>query len=445
MKKAVHIIGGGLAGSEAAWTAARAGFEVVLHEMRPGTSTPAHQGGDLAELVCSNSLKSEDPLSASWLLKREMADLGSLSLEAAAVAKVPSGLNLSVDREVFAREITAKIASHPLIRVVRERVDSLPAERPLIVATGPLTGEALASELSSRLGQAHLYFFDAIAPIVNGDSLDRTKIFEASRWGKGEADYLNCPLDKAQYEAFIDALLKADKHPFHGFEEARFFEGCMPIEDLAERGRETLRFGPMKPVGLIDPATGRRPWACVQLRRENAVGTLFNLVGFQTRMKWGAQDQVLRLIPGLEKVEFVRFGSLHRNTFLNAPVHLHPGYGWKSEAGVFFAGQITGVEGYLESAASGILAGINAVRLCQGLPAAVPPRNSMLGSLVHYQAASDPKYFQPINATWGLVEPLEGIKDKKERQAAYVSRARTEFADWMSGLDLNRPVAAANS
>lgn len=440
MSGAVTIIGAGLAGCEAAWQAARRGLEVELYEMRPATRTEAHTGGGLAELVCSNSLKSEAPYSAPQQLKQELEALGSLILEAARACRVPSGLNLSVDRARFSARVEQALAGEPRIRVLRQRVDSLPAARPLIVASGPLTHASLAQDLGRSLGQEQLYFYDAIAPIVLASSIDRGKAFAAARWGKGEPDYLNCPLDAAQYAAFLAALRGAERVPFHGQEQARHFEGCMPIEDLADRGDETLRFGPMKPVGLTDPATGRRPFACVQLRKETAAGDNYNLVGFQTRMKYGEQARVLRLIPGLEQAEFARFGSLHRNTFINAPALLGPGGQARMSPGLFFAGQITGMEGYLESAASGLLAGINAARLLAGQPPAVPPRESMLGALAHYLAQADPRYFQPMNANWGLMEPLAAgplgshgkpVKlGKQERYQAYAERGWSAFTHW---------------
>jgi len=362
-------------------------------------------------------------------------------LRVAEASRVPSGLNLSVDRARFSLGIEAALLGLGNVSLRRERLDSLPAERPLIVASGPLTHASLAQELGRLLGQGQLYFYDAIAPIVMAHSIDLTKAFAASRWGKGEPDYLNCPLDQDQYAAFLAALRAAERVPFHGLEEARHFEGCMPIEDLADRGDETLRFGPMKPVGLTDPATGRRPHACVQLRKETAAGDNYNLVGFQTRMKYGEQARVLRLIPGLEQAEFARFGSLHRNTFINAPALLGTGGQARSLPGAFFAGQVTGVEGYLESAASGLMAGINAARLLQGRPLLSPPRNSMMGSLAHYLAQADPRTFQPINANWGLVEPMAaqasqpGAKPRKlgkeERYLAYAERGQAEFSAWL--------------
>jgi methylenetetrahydrofolate--tRNA-(uracil-5-)-methyltransferase len=435
----VGVIGGGLAGCEAAAMAARLGAQVELYEMRPHSGTPAHQGGGLAELVCSNSLKSMEPLSAPWLLKREMQRLGSVTLPAAHAARVPAGVNLSVDRGLFSAAVEAALAGLPGVSVRRERLDRIPDEGVWVVATGPLTAEALAGDLKARLGEKHLFFYDAIAPIVTAESLDREHCFEASRWGRGGADYVNCPLDKPQYEAFIAALMAAEKHRPHDFEEGKYFEGCLPIEETARRGPDTLRFGPMKPVGLTDPRTGRRPYACVQLRREDAAGSLYNLVGFQTQLKWGEQEKLLRLIPALARAEFARFGSLHRNTFVNAPAHLAGGVQLKGDPRILLAGQITGVEGYTESAASGLLAGLNAVRQQQGLPLAQPPRNSMLGSLMHYLTASDPAHFQPINAMWGLVEPVDlGVKKapKHERFLAYRARAIKDYEEWLAGLGI---------
>lgn len=434
----VNVIGGGLAGCEAAIAAARAGAKVRLFEMRPATKTPAHQGGDLAELVCSNSLKSLEALSAPWLLKWEMLRLGSALVPAAFQARVPAGANLSVDRLVFSQEVEKAVAAEPLISVVRERVDAIGGEGIWVLATGPLTAEALASDLQKRLGSEHLFFFDAIAPIVTLESLDMERCFAASRWDRGGADYLNCPLDKAGYEAFIAALMAAEKHQPHGFEEGKYFEGCLPIEETARRGPETLRFGPMKPVGLVDPRTGKQPWACVQLRRENAAGSLYNLVGFQTQLKWGEQEKLLRMIPALKNAEFARFGSLHRNTFVSAPTHLAGGIQLRGDGRIFLAGQITGVEGYLESAASGLLAGINAVRHLKGLPLAIPPRNSMLGALMHYLVATEAKHFQPINAMWGLVEavPAGRKENKYQRFLRYRERGMDDFEAWMKGLGL---------
>lgn len=435
----VNIVGGGLAGCEAAAMAARLGASVDLYEMRPTTKTPAHQGSGLAELVCSNSLKSLEPLSAPWLLKREMLRLGSICIPGAFAARVPAGVNLSVDRAVFSAQVEAALAALPGITVKRERIDRIPDDGVWVIATGPLTADALAADLKGRLGEKHLFFYDAIAPIVTAESLDREHCFAASRWGRGEPDYINCPLDQPQYEAFIAALNAGEKHRPHDFEEGHYFEGCLPIEETARRGPETLRFGPMKPVGLTDPKTGRRPYACVQLRRENAAGSLYNLVGFQTQLKWGDQEKLLRLIPALAKAEFARFGSIHRNTYVNAPIHLDGGIQLRDEKRVFLAGQITGVEGYTESAASGLLAGLNAVRHLQGLPLSVPPRNSITGSLAHYLVASDPTGFQPVNAMWGLVEPVALGKKKApkhERFLAYRARAIQDFEAWIQGLKI---------
>jgi methylenetetrahydrofolate--tRNA-(uracil-5-)-methyltransferase len=424
----VTVVGGGLAGCEAALAAAREGAEVELFEMRPGTKTPAHQGGGLAELVCSNSLKSLEALSAPWLLKWEMLKLGSAVIPAAFEARVPAGANLSVDRELFSAAVQKRLDAEPKIRLRRERMDRIP-EGICVIATGPLTSDGLAAELQKLLGAEHLFFFDAIAPIVTAESLDMERCFAASRWDRGGADYLNCPLEKAEYEAFVAALMAAEKHQPHGFEEGKYFEGCLPIEETARRGPETLRFGPMKPVGLTDPKTGRRPWACVQLRRENAAGSLYNLVGFQTQLKWGEQEKLLRMIPALKHAEFARFGSLHRNTFVSAPTHLLGGVRYKGDGRIYLAGQLTGVEGYVESAASGILAGLSAAR--GGL--LEPPRNSMLGSLMHYLTATEPKHFQPINAMWGLVEPIPGLgkENKYQRFIRYRDRAMPAFEAWM--------------
>ncbi len=407
--------------------------------MRPATGTEAHLSSNLAELVCSNSLKSLEPISAPWLLKREMLRLGSQLIPAAFEARVAAGVNLSVDRALFSQAVERRIAAEPLIEVLRERIDEPGPDGIWIIATGPLTEGRLAKCLQGKLGQQHLYFYDAIAPIVTAESLDRGHCFEASRWGRGGADYINCPLDKVEYEALIAALGSGEKHLPHDFEQGKYFEGCLPVEELVRRGPETLRFGPLKPVGLTDPKTGKRPYACVQLRRENAAGSLYNLVGFQTQLKWGEQEKVLRLIPALKQAEFARFGSVHRNTYVNAPTHLEGGLRFRAEARIYFAGQITGVEGYTESAASGLLAGINAARQVQGKDFVVPPRNSMLGSLVHYLTASEPTHFQPVNAMWGLVEPLlvTGKKESKyQRYLKYRDRAKIEFEAWLAKHDL---------
>ncbi len=437
----INVVGGGMGRLRGGrhGGGARRQTKVRLFEMRPTTPTPAHTTDRLAELVCSNSLKSLEALSAPWILKREMLRLGSATLPAAFAARVPAGINLSVDRALFSDGVEAAIKAQPGIEVVRERVDKLPDDGLWIVATGPLTGEALAGDLQKRLGEGNLYFFDAIAPIVTAESIDADQSFAANRWGRGTADYINCPLDQAQYEAFVALLLASEKAALHGFEAGKFFEACLPIEETARRGKDTLRFGPMKPVGLTDPKTGRRPYACLQLRQENAAASLYNLVGFQTQLKWGAQEKLLRSIPALAKAEFARFGSLHRNTYVNAPAHLTAGVQLKSDPRIFLAGQLTGVEGYVESAASGMLAGLNAVRTRQGLALAVtPPRNSMLGALMHYLVATEAGHFQPINAMWGLVEPMPAGKKeaKHERYLRYRARALDDFEAWAGGLGL---------
>ncbi len=435
----VLIVGGGLAGCEAAWQVVRRGCRVVLMEMRPSATTPAHKTPYLAELVCSNSLKSLSLDTASGLLKREMALLGSLLLEVAWECRVPGGGALVVDREVFARRVTERLEAHPLVEMVREEVAEIPVHRPLVVATGPLTSPAFSRSLARLLGEEYLYFYDAIAPIVLGDSIDYERAFFASRYGKGgDEDYLNCPLTEEEYDRFYVALMEAEKVPLRDFEDPRFFSGCMPIEELARRGRETLLFGPMKPVGLKDPRTGRRPFAVVQLRRENGEGTLWNMVGFQTRLKWPEQRRVFGLIPALRGAEFARYGSIHRNTYINSPGLLELSLALKGERGLFFAGQITGVEGYMESAATGILAGINAARLVRGENTVVPPATTMLGALVRYITSPDQRAFQPMNANFGLLPPLEAPpRNKGERKLAYSERAIRDMREWMGEVGLS--------
>jgi methylenetetrahydrofolate--tRNA-(uracil-5-)-methyltransferase len=464
MSSPVHVVGGGFAGAECAWQLAERGVRVVLHEMRPLKGTPAHKTGDLAELVCSNSLRSDDPLHAAGLLKREMEAFGSLVIGSARCAAVPAGSALAVDRERFARLVTSALASHPRVTVVREEVTELP-EGDLIVATGPLTSEAMAAALQRLLGSDHLYFYDAIAPIVDGESLDLGKLFWQSRYDKGEgADYLNAPMDREQYLAFHGAVLEAEVLPLHEFERALFFEGCLPIEELARRGVDTLRFGPMKPVGLTAP-DGRRPWAVVQLRQEDLAKSHFNLVGFQSRMRWGDQERVLRLIPGLEQARFVRLGQVHRNTFVNAPVHLDAHYRVRSVPRVRLAGQITGVEGYLESAATGLAIGLYLSLERQGGDKLRPyrgqagsagvarsdevsveaelasahsgdrtvepfPATTALGALARHLTESDPRHFQPANVNYGLFAELPARVRKADRRAAYAERAREELLAW---------------
>lgn len=430
MSNPVHIVGGGLAGSECAWQLAERGMPVVLHEMRPVKGTPAHKSGDLAELVCSNSLRSDDPFHAAGLLKREMEAFGSIIIRTARDASVPAGSALALDRDRFAALVTERIAAHPRIELRREEVTRLPAEGDVILATGPLTSEALSRVLQDLLGSEYLYFYDAIAPIVEADSLDYGTLFWQSRYGKGEGeDYLNAPMDKAQYLAFHEAVTTAEVLVPHDFEKAVFFEGCLPIEELARRGVDTLRYGPMKPVGLTAP-DGRRPYAVVQLRQENLAKSHFNLVGFQSRMKWGEQQRVLRMIPGLEEAKFVRFGQIHRNTFINAPTHLDRWYRLQAHPRIRLAGQITGVEGYLESAATGLAIGLYLSLERQGRTPEPFPATTALGALARHLTESDPKHFQPANINYGLFAELEGRVRKLHRRGAYVERARAELAAW---------------
>jgi len=419
----VTVIGGGLAGSEAAWQLAKRSVPVVLWEMRPEKLTPAHKTGKLAELVCSNSLGSNLLDSAGGLLKEEMRMLDSLILQAAAQATVPAGGALAVDREIFSSIVTERLENHPLIKVHRGEVASIP-DGIVVVASGPLTSEALARAIAKLTGENYLYFYDAAAPIVSAESVDESLGFWASRYGKGDADYFNCPMTKEEYEDFWRELTQSEIHEGHIEGELRVFEGCMPIEVMAARGIDTLRFGPLKPVGLIDPRTGKRPYAVVQLRKENRQGTLLNLVGFQTRLKWGEQARVFRMIPALHDAEFVRFGVMHRNTFINSPKVLSATYQLRNHPRIFVAGQITGVEGYVESAGSGLVAGINAARLFQDRPPVVFPENTMLGSLAVYVSGALTEDFQPMNANFGLLPPLPSpVRDKKQRKLALAERA----------------------
>jgi methylenetetrahydrofolate--tRNA-(uracil-5-)-methyltransferase len=424
------VVGGGLAGSEAARALAERGVEVTLVEMRPGKGTPAHQTGRLAELVCSNSFKSVELVNAHGLLKAELESLGSILLEAARGARVPGGAALVVDREIFSAAVDARVRSHPRITVVDQEATELP--RAGIVATGPLTSDALAQVIAAELGVESLAFFDAIAPIVSAESLDHDHLYALSRYGKGDGDdYLNAPMSRDEYQAFIAAVAAGDQFSAHGFDQVPYFEGCLPIEEMARRGPETLRFGPMKPVGLRDPRTGREPHAVVQLRREDRAGQMWNLVGFQTRLRIPEQQRVFRSIPGLGAAEFLRYGSIHRNSYLNSPRCLGPGL---RRGEVFFAGQLTGVEGYTESLGTGLLAGINLHRLLAGQPVTVPPPTTMLGGLYRYLAEADPAHFQPMNANFGLLDPLpDGIK-KADRRAALVARAERDFATWRATL-----------
>lgn len=420
----LHIIGGGLAGSEAAWQAASRGIPVRLSEMRPTVKTEAHNTDLLAELVCSNSLRSNSLDNAVGVLKEEMRMLNSLIMAAADKHALPAGGALAVDREGFSAEITDVIANHPLITLVREEVTDIPSDEPVIVASGPLTSPILSEKIAALAGSKHLYFYDAAAPIVTLDSIDFSIAFKASRYGKGSDDYINCPMTAEEYDRFYQELVTAETHPLREFEKPVYFEGCMPVEVMAKRGRETILYGPLKPVGLVDPRTGREPYAVVQLRQDNAEGTLWNMVGFQTNLKWGEQKRVFRLIPGLAQAEFVRYGFIHRNTFINSPDTLLPTLQWKTRPDLFFAGQITGVEGYVESAAAGLVAGINAARLIQGKVPLVFPRESVIGSLCHYITSEKPAGFQPMKANFGLLPVPERVNGgKRARKEIQKDRA----------------------
>ncbi|MCL4500351.1 MAG: methylenetetrahydrofolate--tRNA-(uracil(54)-C(5))-methyltransferase (FADH(2)-oxidizing) TrmFO [Deltaproteobacteria bacterium] len=438
----ISIIGGGLAGAEAAWQAARRGVAVRLYEMKPRKFSPAHSSPLLGELVCSNSLRSHSQDSAVGLLKEEMRRLNSLIMAAAAATRVPAGKALAVDRGAFAAHLSQALEQEPLVSIVREEVSELDIAEITVVATGPLTADPLAATLGQLTGQEHLHFYDAIAPIVAAAPLDMTKIFRASRYGAGD-DYLNCPFSEEEYAAFYQALLAAEQAPLRSFEEPRYFEGCLPIEVMAARGYRTLVFGPLKPVGLTDPRTGRQPFAVVQLRAENREGTLYNLVGFQTKLKYPEQERVFRLIPGLSQAEFVRLGSIHRNTFIHSPGLLSPYLNFLQHPRLFLAGQISGVEGYVESAAMGLLAGINAARLARGQDLVTPPRATALGALVHHLTNTETKDFQPMNVNFGLFPALEGRIPKKLRGTAYAERALQELASWIREKGISgRPVAA---
>ncbi len=436
MTAAIRIIGGGLAGPEAALVAARMGVDVDLYEMRPVRQTPAHQTADFAELVCSNSLKSESENTAPWLLKQEMRRAGSPLLACADATAVPAGHALAVDRVQFSRRIGEQIAAESRIRVHREEVTHLDPDAGLtIVASGPLTSNALSAEIARLTGSEHLAFYDSISPIVEADSIDRDRVYLAARYDKGSADYINCPMNQAEYEAFLDALLTAESVEAKEWEKLEYFEGCLPIEELARRGRDTLRFGPMKPVGLRDPRTGKMPWAVVQLRQENLRADSYNLVGFQNHLKFGEQARIFRMIPGLEQAKFLRYGQIHRNTYINAPRVLTPLLNMRGHPSFFFAGQISGVEGYTESIATGMLAGIYAAQLAQGGRPEPVPRATALGSLVHYITQADPKRFQPANITFDLIEPLDEatrkrVRDKRERHRMQCERALASMDGW---------------
>ena len=452
----IRIVGGGLAGCEAAWQAASRGVPVTLHEMRPVRTTAVHKTDRLAELVCSNSFRGDKLDNAVGLLKEEMRRLGSLVMRAAEDSRVPAGAALAVDRERFSSIVTAALAEHRLITIVRDEITAIPsssAREPVILATGPLTSDALAADIAALVGSSHLYFYDAISPIVLADTIDHAKVFRASRWNRnlrtsgrqapapegaacgiddGEGDYLNCPLTRDEYNAFYDALVSAESATVHDFDKEKFFEGCLPIEVMAYRGRDTLRFGPMKPVGLIDPRTGREPYACLQLRQDNLAGDHFSLVGFQTQIKWGEQARVLRMIPGLEHAEFVRFGMVHRNTYVNGPTVLAETWQVRSRPSLFLAGQMSGVEGYVESAASGLIAGINAAALATGDRVVAAPRTTAIGALAYYASHADPAHYEPSNVTFGIMPPLsQPPKSRKLRNHALSERALADLQVWI--------------
>jgi methylenetetrahydrofolate--tRNA-(uracil-5-)-methyltransferase len=435
MTQPISIIGAGLAGSEAAWQCARRGIPVTLYEMRPVRSTPAHQTEDFAELVCSNSLKSSSEYTAPWLLKEEMSRAGSLLLAIARECAVPAGHALAVDRVRFSAKVTAVISREPLITIRREEVTRLDPNQVTIIATGPLTSDDLAAEIAQLTGSTRLFFYDSISPIVEADTIDRSKVYMAARYDKGTADYINCPMTKEEYDRFLDALLAAESVEEKDWENLNYFEGCLPVEEIARRGRDTLRFGPMKPVGLIDPRSGKRPYAVVQLRQENLRADSYNLVGFQNHLKFGDQTRVLRLIPGLEQARFSRHGQIHRNTYINGPELLRDTLQMKRHRNIFFAGQICGVEGYVESIATGLLAGIQAARLATGETPVGPPRACALGSLLNYVTEADPKRFQPANITFDLLPALETrVRDRQQRHQKQCEIALRAFEEWMTEL-----------
>ena len=437
MRDDIVIVGGGLAGSEAAWQAANRGARVTLYEMRPKEMTKAHKTGGLAELVCSNSLGSTDPKNAPGILKEEMRRLGSLIIASAEQSRVPAGSALAVDRDQFSLRITQALEGHPNIRILHEEIADIPTDCLCVIATGPLTSDKLSQSIRAVTQSQHLYFFDAISPIIDADSINMDIVFRASRYDKGGHDYLNCPMTEEQYNTFYDALLAAEKTQPKEFEKTPYFEACVPIEVMAERGRHTMQFGPLKPVGLEDPRTGVRPSAVVQLRTENVHRTCYNMVGFQTKLTYPEQKRVFRLIPGLEQAEFLRYGSLHRNTFINSPQLLTNTLQFKARGTLFFAGQLVGVEGYTESAAIGGLAGINAVRALRGQPLVTPPTTTAHGCLVSHIALSDPRHFQPMNTNFGLFPPLPNPpRDKEKKRQSIAQRALEDFESWMmqSGL-----------
>ncbi len=447
----VRVVGGGLAGCEAAWQAAARGVRVTLHEMRPARRSEVHRTGDLAELVCSNSLRADKLDNAVGLLKEEMRRLGSLIMRAADATRVPAGAALAVDRDAFSAFVTREVIGHPLITLVREEVLDIPASedpgQPVVMATGPLTSDPLSAAIAAFVGEDSLYFYDAISPIVSAASIDMSLVFRASRWGRslgrdegpsgasdaGEGDYLNCPMTAEEYGAFYDALVHAQSATVHDLDKERFFEGCLPIEVLAHRGADTLRFGPMKPVGLADPRSGRRPYAVVQLRQDTLAGDHFSLVGFQTQLKWSEQERVLRMIPGLARAEFVRFGIVHRNTYINGPRVLQETWQTRRRADLFFAGQVSGVEGYVESAASGLVAGLNAAALAAGQAPRAAPRTTAIGALAYYVSHASARHYDPSNITFGILEPLESPpRNARDRKSALASRALADLDRWMA-------------
>jgi len=442
----VTIVGGGLAGAEAAFQLARRGVGVDLHEMRPVKKTPVHQTADLAELVCSDSLRGNALDQAAGLLKEEMRRLGSLIIRVADEVKVPAGSALAVDRELFARRVTEEVAALPDVVLHRGEVLRIPEGPVVIVATGPLTSEALAGDIARFVGQDYLYFYDAVSPVVEADTIDFERAFRASRYGRGGDDYVNCPLTEEEYRAFHEAVMTAERATVHDFEHERFFEGCLPLEVIASRGRETLRFGPMKPVGLADPRTGRRPFAVVQLRQDDLAATHYSVVGFQTQLKWGEQKRILHMIPALAEAEFVRYGMIHRNTYVNAPRTLEPTFETRSRTGLFFAGQMSGVEGYVESAASGLLAGLGAAARARGRAPAVFPEETALGALGRYISRSDPNNYQPTNIAFGLLPELgDRVRDKLKRRLGLSHRALARLATFQAAREDGPPLPAASA
>lgn len=436
MGEYINVIGAGLAGSEAAWQIAKRGIKVKLYEMRGVKATPQHKTNDFAELVCSNSLRGNSLTNAVGLLKEEMRRLDSVIIRSADDTAVPAGGALAVDREGFARLVTERVKSHPNIEVINDEVTEIP-EGITIVASGPLTSEALAEKIREFNGLENFYFYDAAAPIIDVETIDRDKVYLKSRYDKGEAAYLNAPMNQEEFEAFHKELVNAEVAPMHSFEKEKYFEGCMPIEVMASRGIKTMLFGPMKPVGLEDPKTDKRPYAVVQLRQDNAAGSLFNIVGFQTHLKWPEQKRVFRMIPGLENAEFVRYGVMHRNSFMNSPELLEPTFQTKKRPNLFFAGQMTGVEGYVESAASGLVAALNAVRLFNEESPIIFPETTAIGALPHYITTTAAKHFQPMNVNFGIIKPLEvRIRDKKERYEAISERALDDLAEFMQAKHL---------